>query len=131
MVRYIKSTDFLSEARPRFQFLADSGFLGPEEGDNRLSYSSAVLGVDVHYDDRDGRVVTVVRSSQGDRNLLCGLGCLYVTAELGAPQDLQEIARSSKALPGVLKTHTVALKKVLPIVRGPDGPDLLLRCHGR
>lgn len=131
MVKYIKSSEFLSEARGRFQFLRDADFLGPEEGEYWLSYSSGLLGVEVHYDDRDGRILTIVRSSVDDRNPRAGLQCLYVSAKLGPAQDIREIARSSKALGAVLETQASALRKLLPVVEGTDGPDLLLSCHGR
>lgn len=131
MSKYVKRLDFLNEARSQFEFLRESDFLGPEEGAYYLSYSSGALGVEVHYDDRDGRVLTIVRSSVGDRNPRAGLSCLYVSAKLGPAQDIREIARSAKVLGAVLESHAAALKKVLPILEGADGPDLLLMCHGR
>lgn len=131
MSRYVKSPDFLNEARSRFDFLRRSNFLGPEEGDYWLAYRSDLLGVEVHYDDRDGRVVTIVRSSVGDRNLRAGLQCLYVSAKIGPAQDIRDIARSAKTLGAVLQSHAAALGKVLPIVGGPEGSTHLLRCHGR
>lgn len=131
MAKYVKSADFLAEARGHFQFLRDADFLGPEAGEYGLSYSSGLLGVEVLYDDRDGRILTIVRSSVGNRNPRAGLPCLYVSAKLGPAQDIREIARSRKALADVLETHAAALRKLLPIVEGADGANLLLNCHGR
>jgi hypothetical protein len=131
MAKYIKAADLLDEARERFQFLKDADFVGPEEGDYWLSYSSGFIGVEVHYDDRDGRVVTIVRTTVGDRNPRASLQCLYVTAKLGAAQDIREIARSGKSIAAVLESQAVALRKLLPIIEGGRGPDLILGCHGR
>ena len=131
MPKYIKQVEFLQEAKSRFDFLRERDFLGPEEGDYWLSYSSGTLGVEVLYDDRDGRVLTVVRSSIGDRNPRAGLQCLYVTATLGPAQDIREIARSFKDLGPVLESHAAALEKVLTVIDGPGGFDLLVKCHGR
>lgn len=131
MPKYVKQAEFLEEAKNRFEFLRERDFLGPEEGDYWLSFSSGALGVEVLYDDRDGRVLTIVRSSVGDRNPRAGLQCLYVSAALGPAQDIREIARSPKVLGPVLESHAAALKRVLPVLEGPGGADLLLRCHGR
>jgi hypothetical protein len=129
--KYIKQADFVAETKSRFEFLRERDFLGPEAGDYWLSYSSGVLGIEIHYDDSDGRVLTIIRSSIGDRNPRAGLQCLYVSATLGPAQDIREIARSSKALGPVLESHAAALKRVLPVLEGPGGADLLLKCHGR
>ena len=131
VARYVRSSDFLTEAENHFQFLREADFLGPEKGEYWLSYSSDMLGVEVHYDDREGRVITIVRSSVGDRNPRAGIQCLYVSARLGPAQHIKEIARSAKVLGNVLESHAAALRKVLPVVEGADGPDLLLDCHGR
>jgi hypothetical protein len=131
MAKYINSAEFLAEARDRFQFLCHADFLGPEEGEYVLSYSAGLLGIELHYDDRDGRILTIVRSSVGDRNARAGLQCLYVSASLGVAQDIRDIARSRKAPKGVLETHAAALRKLLPILGGADAADLLLRCHGQ
>jgi hypothetical protein len=131
MARYVESSDFLTEAENRFQFLHEEDFLGPEEGEYWLSYSSGMLGVEVHYDDSEGRVITIVRSSVGDRNPRASLQCLYVSAKLGPAQHIKEIVRSAKVLGYVLESHAVALRKVLPVVEGAGGLDLLLDCHGR
>ncbi len=131
MVKYIKAVDFLDEARERFRFLQDNDFVGPEEGDYWLSYSSGFIGVEVHYDDRDGRVITIIRTTVGERSPRASLQCLYVTAKLGAAQDIREIARSARMIGDVLESQAAALRKLLPIIEGVRGPDLVLECHGR
>jgi len=130
-VKYLKASAFADEARLHFGFLWDDDFLGPEEGEYRLSYSSRRLAVDVLYDDRDGRVLTVVRSFLAGRTPRAGLPCLYVAAGIGPQQDIREIARSSKLLGAVLDSQARALQRVLPVFDGPRGPELLSMCHGR
>lgn len=131
VAKYVESSDFLAEARSQFRFLLDVDFLGPEEREFWLSYSGGMLGVDVVYEERDGRIVTVIRSSVGDRNPRAGLDCLYVSAKLGPAQDIRGIARSPKFLRPVLESQAAALRKVMPVVASADGNDLLLTCHGR
>lgn len=131
MTKYVKSSDFRSEAESHFRFLSDAYFLGPEEGDYSLSYSSGLFGIEVHYDDRDGRIVTIVRTSVGERSPRASLQCLYVTAKLGPAQDIREIARSTKSIGEVLESHAEALRKVLPVIEGDGGLELILACHGR
>jgi hypothetical protein len=131
MTKYVKPNEFRSAAERHFRFLGEANLLGPEEADYSLSYSSGWFGVEVHYDDRDGRIITVVRMSVGERNPRASLQCLYVMAELGPAQDIREIARSVKSISHVLESHAEALRKLLPVIESDDGPDLVLACHGR
>ncbi len=131
MSKPVTQSDFASEVRRQFAFLEDSGFLGPEEGDYRQFYSTGALGVEVMYDDRDRRVVTIVNSFVAGVSARAGLPCLYVESGLGPAQNIREIARSPKFLGPVLDTHATALRAVLSVLAGPTGPDLLRKCHGR
>jgi len=131
MTKYMKSSHFLHEARERFRFLRDANFTGPEEGDYWLSYGSGTIGVEVHFDDRDGRVITVIRATVGDRNPRASLHCLYVRAGLGVAQDVKEIARSARMVAQVLESQAAGLRQLLPIIEGPAGPEVMLACHGR
>ena len=105
--------------------------IGPERREDWISFSSGDLGVEVIYDDRDGRVLTIVRAFFAERSPRAGLGCLYVSSGLGPQQNIRDIARSEKQLKASLESQAEAFRKVLPVLSGPDGPDLLLRCHGR
>jgi len=129
--KYLKEGEFNREAERAFAFVRDFGFFGPERGEDRVAFSSGQLGVEVMYDDRDGRVITIVRAYLAERNPRAGLGCLYVQAGLGPQQDVRDIARSAKQLPASLESQATAFRKLLPALSGADGPDLLLRCHGR
>ena len=129
MAKYVKSSDFCDEAAPYFEFLDKRGFIGPEKREFWLSYSSARVGVEVYYDNREGSITTMLRASGG--NPRSRIQCLYTTAKLGPAQDIKHTARSKKALGKVLDTHVKALQRLLPIIEGPDGPDLLMACHGR
>lgn len=131
MRRYLKEDQFNQEAQTAFGFLCDHGFFGPELLDDAISFSSGDLGVDVIYDDRDGRVLTIVRAFLSDRNPRAGLACLYVAAGLGPAQDLRDIARTNKQLAGALESQAAALQRLLPVLDGPGRGPLLLGCHGR
>lgn len=122
---------FSKEAAARFAFLDDLDFIGPEKGNYRLAYSSASLTVEILYDDRDGRILTMISGYVAGRNPRASLHCLYRSAGLGPAQDIREIARSPKVLGPVLDSHASALGKVLPALEGASGRDLLLSCHGR
>ena len=130
MPRYVDSTVFLIEAARRFDFLVGEGFVPHAPEGHRLLYSSAAFAVEVLYDDRDGRVLTLIDAHVGDRNPRANLICLFVEAGLGPAQKISEIARSPKRLGPVVESHAVALRALLPELSGPRGPDLLLRCHG-
>ena len=129
--RYLKEGEFNTEAERAFAFVRDFGFFGPERGEDRITFSTGSHGVEVIYDDRDGRVITIVRAYLAERSPRAGLGCLYVQAGLGPHQDVRDIARSAKQLPATLESQATAFRKLLPALSGVDGPDLLLRCHGR
>ena len=130
MSKYIEATDFLTEAARRFDFLVGEGFVPHSSDGYRLLYSSAAFAVEVLYDDRDGRVLTVIDAHVGERNPRANLICLFVEAGLGPAQDIREIARSPKALGPVLESHAVALRALLPELNGPRAADLLMECHG-
>lgn len=129
--RYLTNASFCKEAAARFSFLDDRDFIGPEKGEYRLAYSSGSLTVEILYDDRDGRVLTLISGYIGGRNPRASLPCLYRSAGLGPAQDIREIARSPKILGPVLDSHASALGKILPILEGASGRELLLSCHGR
>src|SRR4051794_32689149 len=104
MPKYIDPADFMAEAARRFDFLIGQGFV-PSAGDqHRLLYTSAALAVEVLYDDRDGRVLTLIDARVGDRNPRANLICVYVEAGLGPAQAIREIARSKKLLGRVLES---------------------------
>ena len=129
--KYLKEGDFNRKAELAFAFVRDFGFFGPEYGEDRVAFSSGRLGLEVMYDDRDGRVITIVRAHLAERNPRAGLACLYVQAGLGPQQDLRDIARSAKQLSASLASQATAFRRLLPALSGTDGPGLLLRCHGR
>ena len=66
----------------------------------------------------------------GERNPRANLICLYVEAGLGPAQEIREVARSAKLLGPVLESQALALRALLPELRGPRAVDLLLGCHG-
>ena len=129
--KFLKAGQFNEQAEQSFAFVRDLGFFGPERREDWISFSSGDLGVEVIYDDRDGRVLTIVRAFFAERSPRAGLGCLYVSSGLGPQQNIRDIARSEKQLKASLESQAEAFRKVLPVLSGPDGPDLLLRCHGR
>ncbi len=131
MSKYVRSADFLREARLRFDSLRSEGFRASEPADYWLLYEYDDLEIDVLYDDRDGRVSTEVISIVGDRKPHASLSCLYVASGLGPAQDISDIARNANALAAVLDSQRAALQRLLPVLTGPDAADLLLRCHGR
>ena len=129
--KFLKVGQCYEQAERSFAFVRDLGFLGPERREHSISFSSGDLVVEVAYGDRDGRVATIVGAFFGERNPRAGLGCLYVNSGLEPQQDLKEIARSEQQLTASLVSQAEAFRKVLPALSGPDGPALLLRCHGR
>ena len=131
MTKYVKPSEFRAEAANHFRFLWEADFLGPEAGEYSLSYSSGWLGIEVHYDDRDGRVITILRATVGERSPRASLQCLYVRAKLGPAQDIREIARSAKSIGDVLASHAAAVPKRRPVIERDDERELLLACHGR
>jgi hypothetical protein len=131
MPKYVNPTDFLTEAACQFDFLLAEGFVAGSSEGHRLLYSSSRVAIEVLYDGRDGRVITLVDAYEGDRNPRAGLVCLFVEAGLGPAQRIREIARSKKSLRPVLESQAVALRQLLPELRGQHASGLLLRCHGR
>lgn len=131
MRKYLKDGEFNKEAESVFAFVRDFGFFGPELGEDRIWFSSGSLGLEVVYDDGDGRIIAIVRAYFDERSPRAGLSCLYVEAELGPRQDVRDIARSSKQLLASLESQAAAFRKLFPVLSGPGGTDLLLRCNGR
>jgi hypothetical protein len=130
MTKYIGSSDFLAAAAAAFDFLLGAGFvLGASDG-HRLLYASGDFAVEVLYDDRDGRVITLIDAHVDDRNPRANLICLYVEAGLGPAQAIREIARSKKILVPVLESHAAALRALMPVLNGPTASGLFLACHG-
>ena len=130
MPKYSDTAKFRAVAAHEFDFLTGAGFLiGSSEG-HRLLYASAVFSVEVLYDSRDGRVVTIIDGHLGERNLRASLVCLFVESGSGPAQKVRETARSRKTLSPVLASQASALRELLPELTGPRASDLLLRCHG-
>ena len=130
MPRYVSATDFLSEAAHEFDFLIAEGFLpGPSEN-HCLRYTSSAFAIEVFYDDRDGRVITLVDGYVAECPR-AGLICLFVEAGLGPAQRIREIARSKKTLRSALQSQAAALRELLPELTGPRASDLLWECRGR
>jgi hypothetical protein len=129
--KYLWSADFVREARLRFVTLRTVGFRPWERCEFWVSFEDVDLVVDVLYVVRVGRVSTSVGSVVGDRRLHAGLSCLFVTSGQGPAQDIRDIARNANAFGAVLDSQRSALQRLFPVITGPDGPDLLLRCHGR
>lgn len=121
---------FEREAQRHFDFLVEQGFATAQTEGHRRSYTSSRVGVEVLYDARDGRVITVIDAFVGDRNPRASLVCLYVAAGLGPAQDVKEIVRSEKRVGPALESHAAALRAVLPHLDGPSGGSLLIECHG-
>lgn len=122
---------FLQVTCDAMGFLESEGFLGPEVFTYGLSYSDGTMVVQLMYDWRDGRVLTLVRQATPMGTTASSLQCLYVEGGCGPAQDIREIARSGRALEGVVATHAAALRRALPMVRGTDGHRLMCLCHGR
>jgi hypothetical protein len=132
VAKYVKSETFVREACERFAFLVDAhGFVGPVAEDYRLLYTSAAFSVEVLYDDRDGRVITIVDATVGRRNPRAGLQCLYVEAGLGPAQQVRDIVRTERSLESALSSQASALDRLVPVLGGDKGSTLLLACNGR
>lgn len=132
VAKYVKPETFVREACEHFAFLVGvHGFVGPVVDDYRLLYTSASFSVEVHYDDRDGRVITIVDATVGRRNPRAGLQCLYVESGLGPAQRVRDIARSERSLKSALESQASALDTLVPVLGGDKGPTLLLACNGR
>lgn len=127
----VRSNVFVAEARERYAFLLEGGFIGPEETEYTVYYGSGRLGVGAYYDDHDGRVLTLIDGQTDGRTARAGLSCLYVSAGLGPAQDIRQIARSEKALGKVIDSHVRALRQIIPLLEGSQGVPLLKTCHGR
>ncbi len=130
MPKYLSPEEFSSEAERVFGFLEPT-FVGLEKTNFRHYYSTGSIGLAIMFNDGDGRVITVVEAQVGERNVNASVDCLYVSARLGPAQDIREIVRSPKQLRPVLDSQAAAIKKLLPVLDGPSGPDLLVSCHGR
>jgi hypothetical protein len=131
MAKYIDTDDFVTDAAREFDFLISRGFVPGSSGDHRLLYASGDFAIEVLYDDRDGRVVTLVAAHVGDRNPRASLICLFVEAGLGPAQSVREICRTRKMLRPVLRSQAAALRDLLPKLTGPHAENLLLECNGR
>lgn len=129
--KFFDPPSFHERCTPRFAFLADLGFAGPYVEGYRVLFVSGQHSVEVHFDDADGRVVTIVEGAVGHRNPRAGLICLYVAAGLGPAQHIREIGRTSSTLDSALKSQADALRRLLPVLEGDAGEPLLIHCNGR
>jgi hypothetical protein len=127
----VKPEEFSEVAKRHFGFLVDHRFASPNVEEFRLLYTSGELAVEVLYDDREQRALTLIDALIAQRNPRAGLSCLYAAAGLGPAQQIHEVASSMRLLERALASQAAALQDLLPILTGPDGADLLLRCHGR
>lgn len=131
MTKYIIPNAFVASARKSFDFLVEEkGFVGPDTKDYSLRYSSNSFDIVVLYDDRDGRVFTLIEGAVDDRNPSAGIQCLYVEVGLGPPQNIRDIARSTRTLATALASQSSALRELLPKLEEEHGIDFLLKCHG-
>ena len=125
------SEAFIDSAMAHFDFLVkEHGFVGPLVDRNSVSFSSNRFVIEIVYDSRDGRVITRVKADAGNRRPHASLDCLYVEAKLGPAQQIKDIARSTHSLVKALGSQASALVDLMPILNGPWGLSLLLRCHG-
>ena len=131
MAKYIRADAFEDAARREFAYLVEQGFAAVGTHEYRLKFASGWLAVQVLYDERDGRVFTILTGTVGNRNPTAGLQCLYVEAGLGPQQQIRDIARSMRTLTSALNSQASGLRKLLPVLEGEQGEVLLLRCHGR
>jgi hypothetical protein len=129
--KFFDQSIFRERCTPPFSFLSDLGFAGPYGDDYQLLYVSDQHSVEVHFDDADGRVVTIIEGTAGHRNPRAGLICLYVAAGLGPAQHIREIGRTSSTLDSALESQAAALRRLLPILEGADGGPLLVQCNGQ
>jgi hypothetical protein len=128
----VLSEAFIDSAIAHFDFLVkEHGFVGPLVDRNSVSFSTNRFVIEILYDWRDGRVITKVKADVGNRHPRASLDCLYVEAKLGPAQQIKDIARSTHSLVKALGSQASALVELMPILNGPWGSSLLLRCHGR
>ena len=126
----VKPDAFAAGAKKAFAFLEDHEFVFTSADEYRVLYTSPRFFVEILFDDRDGRLLTMVEGAVGRRNPRANLICLYREAGLGPAQDIREIARSSRTLSSAFSTQAHALDRLLPALQGERGDDLLLKCHG-
>lgn len=131
MAKYIKPEAFAHEVAKAFHHLLATGFVAAPPEDYRLLFTSGKYSVEVLFDDRDGRVITLVDAYVGRRNPRSGLQCLYVEAGLGPAQSISDIARSARSLRLAVASQASALRELLPILETDRGPALMLACNGR
>lgn len=131
VTKFFDPPSFHERCRPQFAFLSDLGFAGPYVDGYQLLFVSGQHSVEVHFDDADGRVVTIVEGAVKDRNPRAGLICLYVAAGLGPAQHIREIGRTSSTLDSALKSQADAFGRLLPILKDDDAGQLLIRCNGQ
>ncbi len=128
----MSSNAVLAEAERHFAFLAEEiGFSRQRDNKYRLVYSLWAFSVEVLYDESEGRVVTMIDSTVESRHPRAELSCLYVEAKLGPAQHVRQIGRTSHSLKAALASQAAAMQALLPILDGPAGATLLLRCRGR
>lgn len=116
---------------PSFAFLTDDeGFTGPERRPGWAFYYSARVSVTVGLGGLDG-LETHLRGIVNDLDVAASLSCLYVAVGLGPAQDVSRTARTTHTLQKSLASQALALRALLPTIRGPRRDELLWRCHGR
>ncbi|MCP2250958.1 hypothetical protein [Lentzea aerocolonigenes] len=124
---------FGDEVKQRFRFLVDEeGFLGPEEdGNGFLAYHAPNLAITMVLDQRSRYARTLVDGGADGFAARTELTCLYVHAGLGPAQHVVWSAGTMHALMKALDSQVVALRKILPMLRGEGAAKLLRECHGK
>jgi hypothetical protein len=124
---------FGDEVKQRFRFLVDQeGFLGPGEDRNGfLAYHAPNLAITMVLDQRSRYAKTLVDSEIDGFAASAELKCLYVHAGLGPAQHVVWSAGTMHALMKALDSQVVALRKILPMLRGEGAAKLLRECHGK
>jgi hypothetical protein len=128
--RYVPPGEFRQRARRAFAFLVGEGFVATSEDDYRLAFVSSDYLVEIAYDERNGRLITLVEAYVGERTPRASLECLYVAAGLAPAQRVRQIARTLHSLDRAVESQSSALRELLPVLVGPGGQALLLGCHG-
>ncbi len=111
----------MDEAARAFGFLTAEGFVAGQAEAHRLLYVSAEFAVEVLYDEREGRVLTILDADVRSSNVRAGLDCLFVEAGLGAAQRVRDTARSRKTLRPVLESQADAPARATPFAAGRGG----------
>lgn len=124
---------FGDEVRQRFRFLVDQeGFLGPEEdGSGFLAYHAPKLAITMVLDQRNRYAKTLVEGEVDGFTASAELKCLYLHAGLGPAQHVVWSAGTMHALIKALDSQVVALRKILPMLKGEGAAKLLRECHGK